>query len=152
MTTRNPATVVLQHVLVIDDEKEIRTLVELCLSRVGGFSVQVASGGAKGIELARAHPPDVILLDLMMPGLDGQATLVELRRWEACATVPVIFMTAGAAIWDPAEVRRMGVVGFIVKPFHPTTLADDIRGMLAWVQQARDNDPRPAGASGGNRG
>jgi CheY-like chemotaxis protein len=124
----------LARVLLVDDEPDIRKIGSLSLSAVGGLEVEVASSGAEALELARRAPPDCILLDVMMPGLDGPACLQRLRGQPETRDVPVLFMTAKV---QPQEVERylaLGAAGVIRKPFDPMTLARDVRALLEAAQ------------------
>lgn len=120
----------IRTILLIDDEPDIRTIGTLSLERVGGFAVHAAESGAVGIDLARRVAPELILLDVMMPGLDGPATLARLRADPGLAAIPVVFMTAKV---QPDEVERymaLGVAGVIPKPFDPMTLPEQIRRIV----------------------
>jgi diguanylate cyclase (GGDEF)-like protein len=116
-------------VLVIDDDAEAREMVRVALS-LDGIEVLEASGGAEGISLASQACPDGIVLDVMMPFMDGPATLAELRKGRATAGIPVMFLTASVM---PSEVRRlqeMGAVAVLAKPFEPMTLAKRVREIV----------------------
>jgi CheY-like chemotaxis protein len=115
------------HVLLVDDEPHIRRIGELCLEAVGKMRVRLASSGAEAIEMAVADPPDAILLDVMMPGMDGPSTLAALRIQPATASIPVIFMTAKVQPHEVDRYHHLGAAGVIKKPFDPMTLADEIR-------------------------
>ena len=118
-------------VLIIDDEADIRRVARLSLVKIGGMEVLDAASGAEGTRTAAAETPDAILLDVMMPGLDGPATLHALRADPRTAAIPVVFLTAKAM---PEEVRRllaMGVHGVLNKPFDPMTLPSQLRAALA---------------------
>ena len=117
-------------VLIIDDEADIRRVARLSLVKIGGMEVLDAASGAEGARTAAAETPDAILLDVMMPGLDGPATLLALRADPRTAGIPVVFLTAKAM---PDEVRRllaMGVHGVLNKPFDPMTLPSQLRAAL----------------------
>jgi CheY-like chemotaxis protein len=117
-------------VLVVDDEGDIRRVARLGLSRLGGCEVAEAQSGAEALALASSEPPDVILLDVMMPGQDGPSTLQALRADARTAAIPVVFLTAKAM---PSEVERLtnlGARGVLTKPFDPCTLADQIRALM----------------------
>ncbi len=117
-------------VLLIDDEDDIRRIARLSLSRVGKMDVVEAHGGAEGVARAAAEQPDVILLDMMMPGMDGPATLAALRAQPETEKIPVVFLTAKAM---PSEVRRLtalGALGVLTKPFDPLTLPQQLRDLL----------------------
>lgn len=118
-------------VLVIDDEADIRRLARLALQKVGGMQVAESDGSAGAVECALREKPDVILLDVMMPGQDGPAVLAALREHERSAAVPVIFLTGKA--W-PAEIERLeglGALGVLTKPFDPMGLSAQVRSLLA---------------------
>jgi CheY-like chemotaxis protein len=117
-------------VLLIDDEPDIRTIGRIALSSVGGWNVLVAASGAEGIALAQRHSPDLILLDVMMPGLDGPETLAELRAAPGTQAIPVIFMTAKVLRSEVERYVALGARGVITKPFDPMRLCDDVRALM----------------------
>jgi two-component system, OmpR family, response regulator len=117
-------------ILVIDDEDDIRRISRLALGRVGGMDVVDASNGAQGIALAIAEAPDAILLDVMMPGQDGPATLGLLRADSRTAHIPVVFLTAKAMASEIERLRALGAAGVLTKPFDPMTLATGVRAIL----------------------
>ena len=117
------------HVLVIDDEAPIRLLCRVNLE-AEGMSVLEASDGPSGLETARAETPDVILLDVMMPGLDGWAVAESLLEDDRTATIPIIFLTARAEFRDRARGLDIGGVDYITKPFNPVELAPLVRSLL----------------------
>ena len=119
-----------RHVLLIDDEDDIREVVALSLQAIGGWQVSSAGGGAAGIEMARAEHPDAILLDVTMPDVDGPETLRRLQADPQTQDIPVIFLTAKAQHADRASFEGLGVRGTVTKPFDPMTLADEIDTML----------------------
>ncbi len=118
-------------VLLIDDDADIRLIARLSLSRVGGMEVVEAASGDEGVRKAQDEKPDVILLDVMMPAMDGSATLAALRSQPATATTPVIFLTAKALRAEIDRLRALGAAGVLIKPFDPRTLAADVRALLA---------------------
>jgi CheY-like chemotaxis protein len=122
-----------RHILLIDDEDDIREVAGLSLEITEGWTVTSANGGARGIELAGSCGPDAILLDVMMPGLDGPHTLLALRSQEATRSIPVIFLTAKVQAADRERFMRLGVQGIIAKPFDPMTLGAQINGLLSSV-------------------
>src|SRR5690349_24969570 len=103
----------IHKVLLVDDEDDIRTIGQVSLSRVGGWQTVLASSGADALTKAAAERPDLILLDVMMPGMDGPTTLARLRAQEATATTPVIFMTAKIQKQEVARYLELGAVGVI---------------------------------------
>ena len=111
---------------MIDDEPDIRQIGRLSLKGIGKWQVVLANSGQEGIEAAAREMPDVILLDMLMPGLDGAATLERLHATEATKAIPVIFMTARATADDVQRYLTMGAAGVIAKPFDPKTLPQQI--------------------------
>ena len=119
------------RVLVIDDEEDVRFVAQLSLGRVGGMTVLEATSGEEGVARARADQPDFILLDMMMPGMDGAATFRALRAGPDTAGIPVVFLTAKAMSGEVQRLKELGAKGVVLKPFDPMTLADEIRAILA---------------------
>ena len=117
-------------VLIIDDDADIRSIARLSLSRLGGMEVVEAASGAEGVRKAQNEKPDVILLDMMMPAMDGSATLAALRSQPATATTPVIFLTAKAMRTEIERLRALGAAGVLIKPFNPRTLPGDVRALV----------------------
>jgi DNA-binding response OmpR family regulator len=115
-------------VLIIDDERDIRELASVSLARSEDMQVITASSGPEGVRLAREQHPDAILLDLMMPAMDGRATLQALRGETATATIPVVLMSAASD--DAQELAPLGAAGVIPKPFDPITLPARLRSVL----------------------
>ncbi|HZI07047.1 MAG TPA: response regulator [Archangium sp.] len=120
----------IRKVLLVDDEDDIRTIGQLSLSRVGGWQTVLGASGAEAITKAAAEQPDLILLDVMMPGMDGPTTLGQLRAQAATARTPVIFMTAKIQKHEVARYLELGAVGVIGKPFDPMTLPAEIKKLL----------------------
>ncbi len=115
------------HVLCVEDDPDIRALVELALGTVGGLAVTSCASGHEALDRFAATQPDVVLLDVMMPEMDGIETFRRLAAGSDTAPPPVIFMTAKV---QPREVERylsLGALGVIAKPFDPMTLAADVR-------------------------
>jgi CheY-like chemotaxis protein len=121
-----------RHLLLIDDEDDIREVAGLSLEMTQGWTITTANGGAAGIALARTCAPDAILLDVMMPDLDGPGTLRGLQSQEATKSIPVIFLTAKVQAADRESFMQLGVRGIIAKPFDPITLGEQINALLAW--------------------
>ncbi len=118
------------RVMVVDDDDDIRTIADLALREIGGWQTICLGSSRAAVLLAATERPDVILLDVMMPELDGQGTIKRLREDPRTAGIPVVFMTAKA---QPAELARyaaLGAVGVIAKPFDPLGLADEIRRLV----------------------
>jgi two-component system, OmpR family, response regulator len=116
----------LRTVLYVDDEPDIREIVQLALGLEQSLTVHTGESGEHGLELARQLQPDLLVLDVMMPGLDGPATLKRMREDPAIAHIPVIFMTAKAMPREVALFRSMGAVGVIGKPFDPMQLSKQV--------------------------
>jgi two-component system OmpR family response regulator len=123
------------RILHVDDEPDIREVVDLSLGLDPDFTVRSCGSGKDALAVAAEWQPDFILLDVMMPVMDGPATLVELRENARTADIPVIFMTARAQAREVDRFRSLGAVGVIPKPFDPMTLAASVR---SYVQPARD--------------
>jgi CheY-like chemotaxis protein len=121
-----------KHILLIDDEKHISTVVKACLVTLGGWSVITASSGQEGLLNARQEQPDAILLDVMMPDMNGIALLQELRKEPKTQSIPVILLTAKAQTSDRHEYTHLDIAGVITKPFEPLKLADQIAEVLGW--------------------
>ena len=116
-------------ILIIDDEPDIRLIVRLSLQK-RGLTVVEASGGQEGVRLARRERPDAILLDVMMPNVDGPTTLAALRAAPESAAIPVVFLTAKAQRSEVERLRDLGATGVLTKPFDPMTLADEVLKIL----------------------
>ena len=121
-------------VLVIDDEAPIRLLCRVNLE-AEGMDVTEAADGLSGLELARAEHPDAILLDVMMPGLDGWTVAERLLEDESTSGIPVVFLTARADVRDRVRGIDIGGLDYITKPFNPVELASLIRGVIAAVER-----------------
>jgi CheY-like chemotaxis protein len=120
----------LKHILLVDDEDDIREVAALSLETVGGWRVSSASDGSSGVLIARAEAPDAILLDVMMPGVDGPTTFERLQADPLTRDIPVILLTAKAQSADRRRFDQLGVAGTLTKPFDPMTLSDQITAIL----------------------
>lgn len=120
-------------VLVVDDDDSIREITQLALEVVGGWTVLAASGGAEALVLADRHQPDAVLLDVMMPEMDGPTTFRHLRAGETTSRIPVIFLTAKVQVGDHRMWDDLAVAGVISKPFDPMGLCGEVSGLLGWV-------------------
>jgi CheY-like chemotaxis protein len=118
------------RVLLIDDEDDVRRIAALSLVYVGGFDVVEAAGGAEGLRLAREQHPDVILLDVMMPVMDGPATLAALRDDETTRDIPVLFVTARATTSEVEGLKNLGAKGILTKPFHALSFPEQLKAAL----------------------
>jgi CheY-like chemotaxis protein len=121
-----------RRVLIIDDEDDIREVAQMSLEMVAGWEVIPARSGDEGVRLAAEHRPDAILLDVMMPGMDGPATAALLRDRCETAAIPVILLTAKVQPADRRRLEALGVAGVLAKPFDPMLLASQVSGLLGW--------------------
>jgi CheY-like chemotaxis protein len=119
-------------VLIIDDEDDIREVAALSLESVAGWDVVTANSGSQGVARAMEHQPDAILLDVMMPGMDGPSTFRELRKHPITAKIPVLLLTAKVQSSDQRRFADLGVQAVLFKPFDPLTLSDQIAVVLGW--------------------
>jgi CheY-like chemotaxis protein len=121
-----------RRILIIDDEADIREVAALSLETVAGWEVVAASSGAQGLAVAIRELPDAILLDVMMPGMDGPTTFRELRKNPATAHIPVLLLTAKVQSSDQRRFADLGVNAILFKPFDPLTLYAQIADALGW--------------------
>lgn len=117
----------LTRILYVEDEQDIRMVARLALESLGGFTLEVCSSGSEAIERGPAFQPQLALLDVMMPGMDGPTTFKKLREIPQTATIPVIFMTAKVQPDEVAQYKMLGAVEVIPKPFDPMTLASRVQ-------------------------
>ncbi len=129
------------RVLVIDDEAPIRLLCRVNLE-AAKIEVSEAEDGKSGLEVARAERPDVILLDVMMPGIDGWQVFEQLLQDESTAKIPIVFLTARAELRDQARGLELGGIDYVTKPFNPLNLAPLIEDLLARVERGEEQDLR----------
>ena len=121
-----------RRVLIIDDDDDIRQVAALSLETVAGWDVYVASSGAEGIGRAASEKPDAILLDVMMPAMDGPTTFLELQKRKETAGIPVVLLTAKVQGPDQRRFASLGVAAVLLKPFDPLTLSRQICDALGW--------------------
>ncbi len=122
-------------VLVVDDDDSIREIAEISLQLVGGMHVLTASGGVEALEtleLARTQLPDVVLMDVMMPDMDGLTTFRHMQADPDIRNIPVILVTAKVQVGDRQVWDGLAISGVISKPFDPMTLAEQVGQMLGW--------------------
>lgn len=137
----------LAKILYVEDEDDIREVAQLALTAVGGFEVVACASGREAVARAAAAKADLVVIDVMMPDMDGFATLQALRRLPEAARVPVIFMTAKVQAAEVAQYRRLGAIGMIAKPFEPIDLPAEIRRI--WGEASGDDAvPGRAGSPG----
>jgi len=119
----------LQRILYVEDEPDIRAVAKLALEIVGGFTVKICSSGEEALREVEAFAPDMILLDVMMPGMDGPTTLAKLRQLPALDPVPIAFMTAKVQPQEVAHFKLLGALDVIPKPFDTMTLSNQIQAL-----------------------
>lgn len=118
----------LEKILYVEDEPDIQKVAEMSLASLGGYTVEVCDSGEEALEVAEEFEPDLILLDVMMPEMDGPTTLLELRKIPALKNTPAAFITAKAQNEELDELLAMeGVAAIITKPFDPMGLAEEVR-------------------------
>lgn len=127
---------VLNKILYAEDELDIREITKIALEEIGGFSVIYCSNGLEVLEKAKNNEPDLILLDVMMPGMDGPTTLQELRKEVYYKSLPAIFMTAKIQPEEIAQYKAMGAIDVITKPFDPMTLSETIKNIWERYQES----------------
>lgn len=118
----------LERILCVEDDPDIQEVIRLALETVGGFTVKLCASGREALAGMAGFRPDLVLLDVMMPGMDGPQTLAALRQQPEGAALPVIFMTAKVQPEEVAHLESLGVLGVIAKPFDPMALAQELRG------------------------
>ena len=123
----------LKKILYVEDEPDIQMIARVALENVGGFELLVCSSGAEAVEKAATFDPDLFLLDVVMPGMDGPTTLLELRKIPQLAKTPVMFMTAKVQPQEVEFLKSLNVADVIAKPFDPMGLATNIRDSWAKV-------------------
>lgn len=117
----------LQRILYAEDEPIIQAMAKLALEKVGGFELLICGSGTETLAKVKAFAPDLILLDVIMPDMDGPATLAKLREDPATAAIPVIFLTANTDANEVAGYKALGAMHVMAKPFSPMTLAAQIK-------------------------
>jgi CheY-like chemotaxis protein len=119
-------------VLVVDDDDSVREVTGMSLEVVAGWQVLQADSGQAALDLARRHRPDAILLDVMMPVMDGPATLRQLRADPVTSEIPVVLLTAKVRAGERAELAELAVQGILAKPFDPMRLHVELARLLGW--------------------
>lgn len=122
-----------RRVLVVDDDESIREVAEVALGIVADWDVRSADSGERALQEAKRAPLDAVLLDVMMPGMDGPTTLAHLRADPGTRDLPVILLTAKLRPGERRELDDLDVAGVIGKPFDPMTLADKVSEILGWT-------------------
>jgi len=116
----------LKKIMLVEDDPDIQLITRLSLEVGGGYDVRVCGSGAEAVLTARAYPPDLILLDMMMPGMDGLATMDALRKLPETAATPMVFFTANTQKEVRQDLLRHGALGVIVKPVEPNSLVEQV--------------------------
>lgn len=117
----------LNKILYVEDEPDIQAVATIALKDVGGFTLEVCSSGKEALEKASSYKPDLLLLDVMMPEMDGPTTLEALRKLPVTANTPAIFMTAKVQTHEVEHFKSIGAIDVVAKPFDPMTLAQTLR-------------------------
>lgn len=123
-----------RKILLVDDEDDIREVAQMSLEMTAGWDVVTAASGADALRLAQDERPDAILLDVMMPGMDGPATARALKAQDETSGIPVILLTAKVQAADRRRFDDLGVAGVLSKPFDPMELAAQVSGVLGWAE------------------
>jgi two-component system, OmpR family, response regulator len=122
-----------RRILLVDDDPDIRQIAALSLRRIGKFEVRLAMSGPEALEMAASEPPELVLLDVSMPGMDGPATLEALRGVAGASEVPVVFFTATSSETEVARLCALGAVAVIPKPFDVAALPRLVHDILARI-------------------
>jgi CheY-like chemotaxis protein len=130
----------LNRIMHVDDARDIRDVVRLALETLGGFAVESCASGAEALARAPVFRPELVLLDEMMPEMDGPTTFSRLRSVPGMESVPIVFMTAQSAPADITRLKGLGALAVIAEPFDPTTLADQVRAI--WGRRSADHRAR----------
>ncbi|MDJ0687666.1 MAG: response regulator [Xenococcaceae cyanobacterium MO_188.B32] len=121
-----------KRILVVDDDDGIREVIQICLEAIAGWEVIPAASGKEALTAAQNRKPDAILLDVMMPDMDGLKTFQQLQTRSQTELIPTIFLTAKSKISEQRKLQFIGVAGVIIKPFEPYNLVDQIKTILNW--------------------
>jgi CheY-like chemotaxis protein len=126
----------LKEILLVEDDPDIQLITRLSLEVGAGYCVRVCGSGDEAVQLARTHTPDLILLDVMMPGMDGLATMEALRKLPGIGATPMVFFTANTQDQVRRDLLRRGALGVIVKPIEPNALVEQIRTLWQGFESA----------------
>ncbi|MBT5374777.1 MAG: response regulator [Rhodospirillaceae bacterium] len=121
----------LSKILYVEDEPDIQAVARIALESVGGLTVEVCSSGDEALEKVSAFNPDLVLLDVMMPNMDGPSTMMAIREIPEFSATPVVFMTAKVQPQEVQALLALGALDVIAKPFDPMTLSDQVKGIWA---------------------
>lgn len=128
----------LERILYAEDDDDIQQIAIIALEAIGGFTLKVCNDGAKALTAIEHFDPQLLLLDVMMPNMDGPKAFTKIREIEAFKNTPAIFMTAKIQPEEVSQYLEMGAIGVIAKPFDPMTLADQVRDI--WKKNEKQND------------
>jgi two-component system, OmpR family, response regulator len=120
----------INKILYIEDELDIQAITKIALCDIGGFTLEICSSGKEAIQKISSFNPDLILIDVMMPEMDGPETLIELKKIKGMESIPVIFMTAKVQKQEITYYKSLGAINVISKPFDPMNLAQQIKNIL----------------------
>ncbi len=121
-----------KRILLVDDEENLVSVIQICLQKLGGWTVLTATSGLEGLRCAETEQPDAILLDVMMPDLDGLTVLRRLKENPKTQNIPVILITAKMQSAYQSEYAQLGLAGLLAKPFDPLELAKRVAKILDW--------------------
>ena len=121
-----------KRILVVDDDDGIREVIQICLEAIAGWEVIPAASGKEALTAAQNRKPDAILLDVMMPDMDGLKTFQQLQTRSQTELIPTILLTAKSKISEQRKLQFIGVAGVIIKPFEPYNLVEQIKTILNW--------------------
>lgn len=125
----------LKEIMYVEDDQDIQAIVKLALERIGGYSVQLELTAMEALDRLNSYKPQLILLDVMMPGMDGPGFLAAMRKRADMQEIPVIFITAKVQKHEVESYYRLGAAGVITKPFDPMRLAADVKQIWARLQE-----------------
>lgn len=135
----------LQRITYVEDDQDIRAIAELALGTLAGYTLDLCENGKEAVETIPAFQPDLVLLDVMMPVMDGMETLKRLKNTPELADIPVIFMTAKAQRHEVQAYKDKGAIDVITKPFDPMELPAHVQKI--WNRQMLQNDQASEGTS-----
>lgn len=130
----------IERLTYVEDDPDIRAIVEIAFTQIGGFNIDTCASGAEAVARTAAFAPDLIILDVMMPSMDGIETLKQLRKIPELRATPIIFMTAKAMTHEIEFYRSLGAVDVISKPFDPLTLPERVREIWQQAQEHKGQD------------
>jgi CheY-like chemotaxis protein len=122
-----------KKIVLIDDEEYICQIVQTCVEIFSNWKITTTKSGKEGLAAIATAQPDAILLDILMPNMDGFAVLKQLKADPQLVNIPIVLLTARADLAEAHKIAELGVQGIIVKPFHPTQITSEISQILSWV-------------------